>query len=220
MSRDETSASLGEASDRWRETMSADPCISPTAVVVESLMGRWVSIGERNHIVESNVGDYTYTGDGATINYAEIGKFTSIAANVCIGPVNHPTDRVTQHHATYRRRAYGFADADDGRIFAWRRQQRVTIDHDVWIGHGAIVLAGIHIGTGAVVGAGAVVTKDVPAYTIVAGVPAAKLRDRFPPGIAQSLLKTAWWDWSREQLTARFADFDNLYEFLVKYGQQ
>ena len=61
---------------------------------------------------------------------------------------------------------------DDAEIFAWRRQHRVTIGHDVWIGHGAILLPGVSVGLGGAIGAGAVVTKDVAPYTIVAGNPA------------------------------------------------
>lgn len=204
--------------DRWRELCGPQPHVAPSAVVVESRLGQWVSVGERCTVVESRIDDYTYLADTVTVQHAEIGKFTSIAAQVCIGPVNHPMDRVMQHHATYRRRAYGFAETDDERIFSWRRRQRITIGHDVWIGHGAIILAGVTIGTGAVVGAGAVVTKRVAPYTIVAGVPASPLRHRFPPAVAQALLGIAWWDWSREDLVSRFADFDDIYAFLEKYG--
>lgn len=80
------------------------------------------------------LGYYTYTMDDVTINYTEIGKYCSIASHVCINPVQHPMDRVTQHHMTYRRIDYGFAATDDESIFDWRRQNRVKIGHDVWIG--------------------------------------------------------------------------------------
>ena len=128
-------------------------------------------------------------------------------------------DRVTQHHATYRRVQYGFGDEDDAAFFDWRRADRVTVGHDVWIGHGALIMPGVTVGTGAVVGAGAVVTKDVEPYTIVVGVPAKPLRRRFPEDVAEALLRIAWWDWSREQLEERIDDFLELEPFLRKYDR-
>ena len=86
----------------------------------------------------------------------------------------------------------------------------MTIDHDVWIGHGAIVLAGRSIGTGAVVAGGAVVTKDVPPYTIVAGNPARPIRRRFPEPIAERLMALAWWDWEHDRLRGALEDFQAL----------
>ena len=95
-----------------------------------------------------------------------------------------------------------------------------TIGHDVWIGHGAIILPGRNVGTGAVIAAGAIVTKDVPAYTIVAGNPA---QDRPPrvstSAIAERLQALAWWDWSHEALRSALPDFRKLGvdAFLDKY---
>lgn len=77
-----------------------------------------------------------------------------------INPGNHPMWRPTQHHMTYRRIAYGFDERDDTELFQWRRDAKVTVGHDVWMGHGAIVLAGVTIGTGAVIAAGAVVSRE------------------------------------------------------------
>ena len=79
------------------------------------------------------------------------------------------------------------------------------IGHDVWIGHGAIILPGRSIGTGAVVAAGAVVTKDVAPYGIVAGNPARFIRARFPDAIAQRLQRLAWWDWTPRPLAGGLA---------------
>ena len=86
----------------------------------------------------------------------------------------------------------------------------MTIGHDVWIGHGAIVLPGRSIGTGAVIAAGAIVTKDVAPYTIVAGNPARMVRLRFPEAIAARLQALAWWDWPHERLHAALRDFRTL----------
>ncbi len=198
---------------------SSEPLVSPTSQIMNTYAGDWTFIGPRNKIVEAKIGDYTYTMDDVTINYAEIGKCCSIASHVCINPVNHPMERVTQHHMTYRRIDYGFAKTDDEEIFNWRRQNRVTIGHDVWIGHGAIIMKGVKVGTGAVIASGAVVTKDVEPYTIVGGVPAKTIKERFNREIAEKLLQIAWWNWPRETMEERFFELNDLESFLEKYGQ-
>ncbi|OCT12238.1 acetyltransferase [Paenibacillus pectinilyticus] len=198
--------------------LSAEPRIHESSLIFNSFAGEWTSIGPTNRMLESSIGDYSYTMDDVTINYAEIGKFTSIASHVCINPVDHPMDRVSQHHMTYRISEYGFADTDDAEFFDWRRGNRVTIGHDVWIGHGAIVMKGVQIGTGAVVGSGAVVTKDVEPYTIVVGVAARPIKARFPKEICEALLQIAWWDWPREWLEERFHELNDVNAFVKKYG--
>jgi len=89
----------------------------------------------------------------------------------------------------------------------------------VWIGHGAVVLPGKNIGTGAVVAAGAIVTKDVPGYTIVAGNPARPIKRRFSEAVAARLADLAWWNWSHDMLRHALPDFRKLAveDFLDKY---
>jgi hypothetical protein len=127
-----------------------------------------------------------------------------------INPGNHPMHRATQSHFTYRASAYFEGARDEAEFFDWRRSFHVEIGHDVWIGHGAVVLPGRRIGTGAVIGAGSVVTKDIPDYMIAVGNPARVLRPRFPEPIARRLKALAWWDWPHEQLRSALSDFRKL----------
>jgi phosphonate metabolism protein (transferase hexapeptide repeat family) len=201
------------------KTLSIDPTVDPTAKLQETKLGAYCEVGARTMLLDVEMGDYSYVVNDAQITYTTIGKFCSIAAMTRINPGNHPMHRATQAHFTYRASAYFPGEADDAEFFAWRKSYRIHVGHDVWIGHGAIVLPGRNIGTGAVIAAGAIVTKDVPAYTIVGGNPARPIKRRFPEDIADRLARLAWWDWDHGQLRAALPDFRKLAieDFLEKY---
>ena len=125
-----------------------------------------------------------------------VGRYCSIANTVRSAPINHAYDAMTTHPALYERK-FGVVDTD----IHW--DDVLVIEDDVWIGHGAILLQGCKfIGRGAIVGAGAIVTRDVPAYAIVAGNPARKLRDRFAPDLVSALEASRWWEMDAPQLRA------------------
>ena len=186
--------------------LGRSPSIHPWAEVRESWLGPHTAVGPWTSMAETRFDAFSYVVNDSDIIYAEVGKFCSIASAVRINPGNHPTWRASQHHFVYRAESYGLGE-DETDFFDWRRRHKVTIGHDVWIGHGAILLPGVTVGTGAVIGAGAVVSKPVDPYTIVAGVPARRLRDRHDPRIAARLLDLAWWDWDDERLKAALPDF-------------
>ena len=185
------------------------PLIHPTAEIRDCRFGPWTAVGARTVLAGTTMLDYSYVVEDSDLAHTKIGKFCSIAAKVRINPGNHPTWRASQHHFVYRAAAYDLG-ADEAEFFDWRREHKVTLGHDVWIGHGAIILPGRSIGTGAVVGAGSIITKDVRAYTIVAGNPARPIRDRFAPRVVERLLRLAWWDWPHATLKDRLADFRSL----------
>lgn len=83
---------------------------------------------------------------------------------------------------------------------AWDNKGDIVIGNDVWIGYEAVIMAGVHIGDGAIIAARAVVTKDVPPYTIVGGTPAKEIRKRFDAEVIQQLLILKWWNWSTDKI--------------------
>jgi phosphonate metabolism protein (transferase hexapeptide repeat family) len=190
--------------------LSTEPTVDPTANLRATQLGRFTEVGARTILVETTMGDYSYIVQDGEVAYATIGKFCSIASHVRINPGNHPMERASQAHFTYRASQYWPDEADEEAFFDWRRRAAVTIGHDVWIGHGVVILPGRSIGMGAVVGAGAIVTRDVEPYTVVVGNPARPVKRRVPHGLAERLQALAWWDWGNERLRAALPDFRTL----------
>lgn len=168
------------------------------------------------HLSDSVVGDYSYVEPNCRISSCDIGKFCAIAPHCIVGPLSHPADRVSTHPAFYLRAerfAYRFVDesADPS------ADQRTHIGNDVWLGAQVFVKRGVRIGDGAIVGAGAVVTRDVPDYGIVAGVPARLIRSRFDEKTAQRLRATRWWDLDEQALREAAAYIPDVQGFLTWY---
>ncbi len=192
----------------------------PSAILRNAKLGRFTEINERVAFADSALGDYSYVERHAEVIYASIGKFCAIASNVRVNALEHPIERVSQHKITYRPNEY-FLDAKLDQDFRdKRRSQVVEIGHDVWVGHGAVIMPGIRIGHGAVIAASAVVTRDVAPYTIVAGVPAKFLRWRFEDKISERIIALGWWHWGHDKLAAAVDDMRvlSIGAFLEKWG--
>lgn len=161
------------------------------------------------------IGSHTYVGTQAHVQYATIGSFVSIGPEVRIGLGSHPVHMVSTYPSFYASNASTVVPLNkDVHV---REYSPVTIGSDVWIGARAMVVDGVEIGHGAVVAAGAVVTKSVPAYAIVGGVPARVIRYRFAPEVISALLETAWWNWPYELIRERAGDFADVTQFVEKY---
>jgi phosphonate metabolism protein (transferase hexapeptide repeat family) len=197
-----------------------EPRIHPTAELKNCRIGRYAAVGERTILREVTVGDFSYFERHAEAIYTEIGKFCSIAANTRVNALEHPLERPTTHKVSYRPNEYFRYLGVDQEFRERRRQKRVMVGHDVWIGHGAVILPGVTIGDGAVIGANAVVSRDVPAYAIVAGAPAVLIRPRFPEGVAARLAEMSWWDWPMDRLFEAIPDMQKfeIEEFIEKWS--
>jgi phosphonate metabolism protein (transferase hexapeptide repeat family) len=200
--------------------LTADaPFLHADCSIEDASFGAFVEIGQGSRIAHSSIGDYSYCDRYADIANTTLGKFANIAAFVRIGATDHPMDKASLHHFHYRSASYFDDASDDADWFAHRRTRRTMIGHDTWIGHGAQVRPEVTIGHGAVVAGGAIVTKDVAPYMIVAGIPAVPLRARFNDAVSERMLALAWWDWPHDRLRAALDDFRKLRaeDFLDRY---
>ena len=159
------------------------------------------------------VGDYTYYDDFDNPENFErnvlyhfdfigdkliIGKFCAIASDVkfIMNGGNHRTDWLTNYPFPVFGNGWESAMPN-----SWPFKGNTVIGNDIWIGYGATIMPGINIGDGAIIGAQAVVTRDVPPYTIVGGNPAQEIRKRFEDSIIKELLNIRWWDWDIQKIT-------------------
>lgn len=138
-----------------------------------------------------------------------IGKFCSIAcgAKFIFNSANHTLSSLSTYPFPIFYEEWDLDVKDITR--AWDNKGDIVIGNDVWIGYEAVILAGVNIGDGAVIGTRAVVTKDVPPYTIVGGVPAKPIKKRFPQKIIDTLLKIKWWDWSKERISQHISEIQS-----------
>lgn len=175
-----------------------------------------------NHFVDTDVqvGDHTYAqASGNIYRHTRIGRYCSMANNVSIGVFQHPVTWLSTHPFQYDRRLNPALKADTmPQPIADKSSKGLTqIGNDVWIGENAIIMTGITIGDGAIIGAGAVVTKDVPPYAIVVGVPARILRYRFDEPTIKQLLTLQWWELEPEEMDG--VDFSDVHQAIAQITQ-
>lgn len=160
---------------------------------------------------------YARFGRETLAGIASIGRFCSIANGVQVSGVHHPLTWVSTHPFLYR---------PDRRYVEKRlkleksvqdRNRKVVIGNDVWIGQRVLILRGVTVGDGAVIAAGSVVHRDVPAYSIVGGVPAKLIRERFDGELIRALKLIRWWNWTDEEIRERIDFFYDPAAFVKKW---
>lgn len=183
-----------------------NPAVSLLAKIDNlSVVSKKAKVYRNVQVSNSTVGDYSYVGRNSRIVYADVGKFCSIASEVRLGMGTHSLDRIsTSPIFTEKRNATKHSWVSVSTVDPYKR---VKVGNDVWIGVRAMIMGGVTIGNGAVIGAGAIVTKDVPAYAIVAGIPAKVLHYRFTDRQIEQLQKYPWWEKSEKQLKTQIKLF-------------
>ena len=167
--------------------------------------------------MNSIIGRHTYIGDYSVINDSTIGSFCSIADFVRIGHYNHYIKHVSSH-PFLNHKQYGFVKNDfftDENVNETRKE--VLVGNDVWLGTGVVVLRGVQIGDGAVVGANSVVTRNIPPYSIVGGIPARIMKYRFDDETIEKLLQIGWWNWEEERIKRNIQYFYDVNRFVDKF---
>lgn len=167
--------------------------------VINSNIDKTSVVGKNCNVVGVRMSRYSYFGNDCQIVNAEIGAFCSISDHVFIGGAEHPLDWVSTSPVFQNTRHSGpskrFAKFD------LPKSKKTIIGNDVWIGHGVTIKQGVVIGNGAVIGSNALVSKCVPPYTIVGGVPAKTIRLRFSQEVIDRLEEIQWWNLPDEKIT-------------------
>ena len=160
------------------------------------------------------IGAFTYFQTGSLEACSSIGRYCSIAGNLRVGDIEHPTDWLGTSPFQYNAARFGWHDSADSYVAQTARKDSfrkspVVIGNDVWIGARATILRGVTVGDGAIIAGGSVVTKDVEPYAVVGGVPAKPIKKRFDDGTIKRLLDLRWWDYSPNDLSGvAFDDID------------
>ena len=168
-------------------------CINIPIDILKNKIGVGVMLGENVTFIDRDVEikDYTYINSGYLYPGVRIGKYCSMGHDVCIGPGEHYINRLSTYPICTR-------VLKEKPQNEFPKVKPTILNNDIWVGHGAVIMQGVKVGNGAIVAAGAVVTKDVPAYSIVAGVPAKIIKYRFGEELIQKLDRLQWWDKEEE----------------------
>ncbi len=177
---------------RKNNKLAAHVSIAPNAVLSGVVLKEHARIALGASVQDSVVGEYSAIGRYTKVAKSEIGRFCAISWDCTINAISHSHENLTVSAFPYVPYVGEFVETRN------QTYKKVVIGNDVWIGANSVIMPGVTIGDGAVVGAGAVVTKDVPPYAIVVGVPAKVVKYRFSEDFIKQLLDIKWWELDRE----------------------
>ena len=167
-----------------------------------------------------SIGKYSYYKPTTRVFNCKIGKFCHIGDNCIIGQSGHDPQCVSTYPLRYHFSKESHDTSKDPSIGKNRLTKKTIIENDVYIGEGVVIYAGVRIGNGVVVGSRAVITKDVPDYSIIGGVPAKIIRKRFSETIMEALLEIEWWNWPNSKIYNNLGSFEfNVEEFVALHGR-
>jgi acetyltransferase-like isoleucine patch superfamily enzyme len=179
--------------------------LNPGARVVRSTICGPLFLNRNSQIGPDVVaGKYFGMNENCFVARATVGAFCAIGARTAINPFNHPSNWLSIHEFQYHPKSFDWVEEYNNFSRLERTPDmfaKVTIGNDVWTGHNVNIMPGVNVGDGAIVAAGSVVTKDVPPYAIVAGVPSTIKRFRFSEETIERLLRTKWWELELSQLS-------------------
>lgn len=174
---------------------------SEGTIISKTCKGYWKTFFEGNNKVPDNchfLSDTIFIGYATTLGVnnwfggnIKIGKYCQIGADVAFHASNHPITYLTTYINSY---------LFNGELYKNKTDYKIEVGNDVWFGHGVKILGNVTIGNGAILAAGSVVTKNVPAYTVVGGVPARVIKKRFEDSIIKEIEELKWWDKSEAEL--------------------
>lgn len=197
-----TNTKYGEGFKCYRNAVVVDSdigigvTVGDDTTIARCSVGNNVAFNRRSYINDCIVGAFSYSGSNTTMNFTSIGRFCSLARNVDIGGFDHDYHKVTTMPMFRFKQLSGGGNPDVD------EKELCKVGNDVWIAAGAQILHKVSVGDGAVIGGGAVVTKDVPPYAIVAGVPAKIIKFRFDEKTIEELMMIKWWNWPEEVILA------------------
>lgn len=179
--------------------------LNPGARIIKSTVRGPLYVNRNTQIgPDAVVGKYFGMNESGFVARASVGAFCSFGARTAINPFNHPVNWLSAHEFQYHPNSFDWVDEYNNFERLSRTPDmflKCVVGSDVWSGHNVNIMGGVTVGDGAVIAAGSVVTKDVPPYAVVAGVPATVKRYRFSETVIERLRRVKWWEFELSELS-------------------
>ena len=180
------------------------------------------ALGKGTYFSSSSLGYGSYVGNYGEFSHCKIGRFCAIGSNVRVVSADHPIGSFVSSHPAFYSDTYFFSYVKESKYkehLTTEDGYECKIGNDVWIGDDVLIKGGVIIGDGAVIAMGSIVTKDVPPYTVVAGIPAKPIRKKYDEEIVERLLRIRWWERPVEWIAEHAQEFSDVEQFVTKYDE-